>query len=109
MQALWMVLASFWFALMAVGIKYASHSFGTFELVFYRGVVSVVFMAIVVRAKGTTLKTTVPAMHLWRTAIATKLFKARLLQLPLLACLPTTPTLKTDGRHLSLSSKRSMD
>ena len=48
MQALWMILASFWFALMAVGIKYASNSFGTFELIFYRGVVSVVFMAIVV-------------------------------------------------------------
>ncbi len=45
-----MVLASFWFALMAVGIKYASNSFGTFELVFYRGLVSIVFMGIVVRA-----------------------------------------------------------
>ncbi len=62
MQALWMVLASFWFALMAVGIKYASNSFGTFELVFYRGLVSMVFMAIVVRARGATLSTPVPMM-----------------------------------------------
>lgn len=69
MQALWMVLASFWFALMAVGIKYASHSFGTFELVFYRGVVSVIFMAIVVRARGSSLRTPVPLMHVWRSAI----------------------------------------
>ncbi len=69
MQALWMVLASFWFALMAVGIKYASHSFGTFELVFYRGVVSVLFMAIVVRAHGSSLRTPVPLMHVWRSAI----------------------------------------
>ena len=69
MQALWMVLASFWFALMAVGIKYASNSFGTFELVFYRGVVSVIFMAIVVRARGSSLRTPVPLMHLWRSAI----------------------------------------
>ena len=69
MQALWMLLASFWFALMAVGIKYASGSFGTFELIFYRGVVSVVFMAIVVRAKGTSLRTPVPMMHVWRSAI----------------------------------------
>jgi S-adenosylmethionine uptake transporter len=69
MQALWMVLASFWFALMAVGIKYASHSFGTFELVFYRGVVSVIFMAIVVKARGSSLRTPVPLMHVWRSAI----------------------------------------
>ena len=69
MQALWMVLASFWFALMAVGIKYASNSFGTFELVFYRGLVSMVFMAIVVRARGATLRTPVPMMHVWRSTI----------------------------------------
>jgi S-adenosylmethionine uptake transporter len=69
MQALWMVLASFWFALMAVGIKFASVSFGTFELVFYRGIVSVIFMGIVVRARGSTLRTPVPMMHVWRSAI----------------------------------------
>lgn len=69
MQALWMVLASFWFALMAVGIKYASNSFGTMELVFYRGIVSIVFMAIVVRARGTSLRTPVPMMHVWRSFI----------------------------------------
>ena len=69
MQALWMVLASFWFALMAVGIKYASNSFGTLELVLYRGLVSMVFMAIVVRARGATLRTPVPMMHVWRSTI----------------------------------------
>ena len=69
MQALWMVLASFWFALMAVGIKYASNSFHTFELVFYRGLVSVVFMALVVRARGASLRTPVPMMHLWRSTV----------------------------------------
>jgi S-adenosylmethionine uptake transporter len=69
MQALWMVLASFFFALMAVGIKFASKSFGTFELVFYRGIVSVVFMAVVVRSRGATLRTPVPMMHLWRSTV----------------------------------------
>lgn len=69
MQALWMVLASFWFALMSVGIKMASHSFGTFELVFYRGLVSVVFMAVMVHARGASLRTPVPMMHLWRSGI----------------------------------------
>ena len=69
MQALWMVLASFLFATMAVGIKYASNSFGTFELVFYRGLVSIVFMGVVLRARGTAIRTPVPMMHLWRSTI----------------------------------------
>jgi S-adenosylmethionine uptake transporter len=69
MQALWMVLGAFLFATMAVGIKVASTSFSTFELVFYRGLVSVVFMAIVVRARGATLRTPVPMMHVWRSTI----------------------------------------
>ena len=69
MHALWMVLAAFFFATMAVGIKFASADFGTMELVFYRGVVSVVFMALVVRARGASLRTPVPMMHLWRSLI----------------------------------------
>lgn len=69
MQALWMVLASFLFATMAVGIKMASSSFGLFELVFYRGLVSVVFMALVMRSRGIPLATPVPLMHAWRSMI----------------------------------------
>jgi S-adenosylmethionine uptake transporter len=69
MQALWMVLASFFFASMGVGVKVASGSFNTFELVFYRGVVSVIFMALVLRTRGTKLRTPVPMMHAWRTFI----------------------------------------
>ena len=64
-----MVLAAFWFATMAVGIKIASHSFSLFELVFYRGLVSMIFMGAVMRARGTPLATPVPMMHAWRTAI----------------------------------------
>ena len=64
-----MVLAAFWFATMAVGIKIASHSFSLFELVFYRGLVSMLFMGAVMRARGTPLATPVPMMHAWRTAI----------------------------------------
>jgi len=67
--ALWMVLGAFLFATMAVGIKTASQSFGTFELIFYRGVVSVVFMALMVRARGASLRTPVPMMHLTRSVI----------------------------------------
>ena len=69
MQALWMVLGAFLFATMAVGIKFASASFGTAELVFYRGIVSVLFMAMVLRAQRTPLRTPVPMMHLWRSTV----------------------------------------
>lgn len=69
MQALWMVLGAFFFATMAVGIKVASGSFSTFELVFYRGIVSVIFMGLVLRTRGTSLKTTIPMMHAWRSVI----------------------------------------
>ncbi|MDD2845377.1 MAG: DMT family transporter [Rhodoferax sp.] len=69
MQALWMVLASFFFATMAVGIKVASSSFSLPELVFYRGLVSVIFMALVLRARGTPLATPVPMMHAWRAVV----------------------------------------
>jgi len=69
MQALWMILGAFFFASMAVGIKIASTSFNTFELVFYRGIVSVVFMSLMLRARGTPLYTPVPLMHAWRSII----------------------------------------
>ena len=64
-----MVLGAFFFATMAVGIKVAGASFSTFELVFYRGVVSVIFIALVLRSRGTSLRTAVPMMHAWRTLI----------------------------------------
>lgn len=69
MQALWMVLGAFFFSTMAVGIKFASSSFSTAELVFYRGLVSVVFMAVVVRSRGAQLRTPVPGMHFWRSIV----------------------------------------
>jgi S-adenosylmethionine uptake transporter len=69
MQALWMVLASLLFATMAVGIKIASGSFSTAELVLYRGLVSGVFMALVMRSRNIALITPVPWMHAWRSVI----------------------------------------
>jgi len=69
MQALWMVLGAFFFATMGVAVKYASASFNTFELVFYRGLISIAFVALVLRSRGTPLKTPVPFMHAWRTVV----------------------------------------
>lgn len=69
MQALWMVLASFLFATMGVGVKIASENFNTFELVCYRGLISMLFMWFMMRARGVKLATTVPMMHAWRAVV----------------------------------------
>ncbi len=69
MQAFWMVLAAFFFATMGVGVKVASGSFNTFELVFYRGLVGLAFVGLILRARGTSLRTPVPMMHAWRCLV----------------------------------------
>src|SRR5450830_702679 len=69
MQALWMVLAAFFFSTMAVGIKIAGADFNSFELVFYRGLISVVFIGLILRARGTPIATQVPMMHAWRSMV----------------------------------------
>lgn len=71
MQAFWMVLATLLFATMGVGVKFAAQSFNVSELVFYRGLISVVFTAVVMRASGTPLRTPVLAMQAWRTLAGT--------------------------------------
>ncbi len=69
MQALWMVLGAFSFATMGVGLKVASSSFNTFELVLYRGLIGMLVMGWVLRAHGTPLRTAVPLMHAWRSVV----------------------------------------
>ena len=66
-----MVLASLLFATMGVGVKIAAGGFNITELVFYRGLVSVVFTAVLLRVQGTPLRTPVPMMHAWRTLVGT--------------------------------------
>ena len=69
MQALWMVLAAFVFASMGVCVKIASAHFNSAELVFYRGVIGVLFLAALARSQGVALKTAYPGMHVWRSSI----------------------------------------
>jgi S-adenosylmethionine uptake transporter len=69
MQAAWMIAAAWAFATMGVCVKYASAYFNSAELVGYRGVVSVVLVAAVARARGVSLQTTLPGMHAWRSTI----------------------------------------
>jgi S-adenosylmethionine uptake transporter len=69
MQAVWMVLSAFIFSSMAVCVKFASELFNTSELIFYRGLIGMVFMAIFARAHGTSLATRVLPMHIWRSVV----------------------------------------
>ncbi|MDB5848010.1 MAG: EamA family transporter [Rhodoferax sp.] len=64
-----MVLAAFFFASMGVCVKFASASFNSAELVFYRGVIGVAFMALLARSQGIGLGTRYPGMHAWRSTI----------------------------------------
>ena len=69
MQAAWMIAASLFFAGMGVCIKFASDSFDPLEVVFYRGVISVVFIGALARSRGVSLRTHVPMMHVWRNVV----------------------------------------
>jgi S-adenosylmethionine uptake transporter len=69
MQAVWMVLSAFVFSTMAVCVKFASSYFNNAELVFYRGVIGIVFMAVFAHMRGTSLKTQVLPMHIWRSVV----------------------------------------
>ena len=69
MQALWMVLAALLFASMGVCVKIASAWFGSAELVFWRGVIGMVFIWLLARQRGVSLATRYPGMHAWRSLV----------------------------------------
>jgi len=64
-----MVIASLLFATMGVCVKLASSLYGTGEIVFYRGVIGAIFILVLARLRGGTVRTRVPAMHLWRSVV----------------------------------------
>lgn len=64
-----MVLASLLFAGMGVCVKLASAQFNTGEIVFWRGVIGMLFVLSLVRLRGGTLRTSVPLMHLTRAGV----------------------------------------
>ena len=61
-----MLCASFLFATMSVCVKLASADYSSGEIVLYRSVVGICFIAILTRLRGGTLRTAVPGMHFWR-------------------------------------------
>jgi drug/metabolite transporter (DMT)-like permease len=69
MQALWMLLGAFFFAVMAVCVKIASAWFNSAELVFYRGLISMLLMWGLARHQQLSLTTRYPGMHAWRSFV----------------------------------------
>jgi S-adenosylmethionine uptake transporter len=69
MQALWMLAGAFFFSTMAVCVKIASAWFNSAELVFWRGVLGMLFMWLLARRQGVSLATSYPAMHAWRSLV----------------------------------------
>jgi S-adenosylmethionine uptake transporter len=66
MQSLWMVCATFTFAIMGVCVKLVSDSYSIAEIVMVRGVIGVLAMWVVVTHQRGTLKTAVLWQHGWR-------------------------------------------
>ncbi len=69
MQSLWMLFASFVFAIMGVCVKLASDLYSTAEIVMYRGLIGVFVMLCVMLQMQGTLKTDLPWQHVWRGVI----------------------------------------
>jgi len=68
MQSLWMLLAAFLFAAMAVLVKFASGAHSLGEIIFWRGAVGIVGIAIIARWQGVSIRTGKPWLHLSRGA-----------------------------------------
>ena len=67
MVALWMILACVFFAAMAAVIKVLAIKIAVIEILFYRGLLNLIFISIVIKLRGGTFKTKVPGMHVIRS------------------------------------------
>jgi drug/metabolite transporter (DMT)-like permease len=64
-----MIAGAFFFATMAVCVKFASAWFTASELVFYRGALGMLFLWLLARHQGTALRTQYLGMHAWRSMV----------------------------------------
>ena len=62
-----MVLASLLFATMGVCVKLASAVYAPGEIIFYRGLIGALMIALLARSRGVSLATRIPATHFWRS------------------------------------------
>jgi drug/metabolite transporter (DMT)-like permease len=66
MKSSWMLVAGFFFAVMGICVKLGSSEFSALELVFYRSLFGLVFIAGIIKVRGGTLATTHGRMHVSR-------------------------------------------
>lgn len=66
-----MLLGALLFTLMGVCIKFSAAGYHTFEITAYRGLIGALFVLGLARARGVSLRTRLPMMHLWRSAVGT--------------------------------------
>lgn len=69
MVALWMIVASAFFALMGACIKLASAKVGFFDIVFYRSFINVAIVALLIKFKNIGFRTRHLGLHMKRAAI----------------------------------------
>jgi drug/metabolite transporter (DMT)-like permease len=69
MQSLWMLFASFAFAIMGVCVKLASSLYSTSEIVMYRGSIGMTVLFCVILYQGGSFRTRFPIAHLWRGTV----------------------------------------
>jgi drug/metabolite transporter (DMT)-like permease len=60
--------ATLLFSLMSLAVKAAAGLYGIGEIVFYRSLVGVLLMGVLLRRRGLAIATPLPAMHFWRSA-----------------------------------------
>jgi S-adenosylmethionine uptake transporter len=69
MASLWMLLATFLFALMGAGVKIASQTFSVAEIVLCRGVIGMAMVYALAWRQGGTVRTAFLGAHAWRGAV----------------------------------------
>lgn len=69
MQSLWMILASLLFACMGVCVKFAAQTHSAVEITFYRSLISLLLMLVLIRARGLSLRTPHLAWQLTRGTV----------------------------------------
>lgn len=67
MVALWMLLACIFFAAMAAVIKVLALKLAVIEILFYRGLLNLIFISIMMQLRGVSFKTKMPVMHVLRS------------------------------------------
>ena len=85
-QSMWMLVASFLFACMGVCVKFAAQHYTAAEVVFYRSIISLALMYLIVRWQGVSLATPYWRLQFFRGAsgfISLLLYFYALVMLPL--------------------------